>query len=132
MINEERVKEMTHMAVFEQKEGMKARPMEEYFRSDYIGKELIKSLISGTIAFAIMMVIGIVYKWEEFANSLQVVNIEQMLTKAVFMYLIFMFLYLTVTYIVYDYRYREGRKKVRQFYQRLKKVNQTYRNEDRM
>lgn len=132
MINEERVKEMTHMAIFEKEEGMKVKPMEEYFRSDYIGKELLRSLVSGTIAFMIMVMMGIMYQWEEFAENLQVVNLRPMITQAVFAYLIFMLFYLTITYIVYDYRYSKGRKKLKTFYQRVKKVNQAYHREERL
>ena len=51
MLNQERVCEMTKLAIFDGKEGRECKPMIQYFRKDYIGKELLKSFITGTIVF---------------------------------------------------------------------------------
>ena len=55
MLNQERVCEMTRLAIFDQKEGRGCRPMIQYFRKDYIAKELLKSFISGTAAYFIFL-----------------------------------------------------------------------------
>ena len=53
MIDEERVKQMTKMAIYEEGEGKQYVPMTQYFRHDYVGKEMVKSVILGTFAFAL-------------------------------------------------------------------------------
>ena len=58
MLNEERIKLMTRMASYEEHEGRRNMAIGNYFRSDYIGFQVMKSIISATLAFAI--VLGIV------------------------------------------------------------------------
>ena len=43
MINEEKVKIMDRLAVYEKQEGRKYLPVSKYYRSDYIGLALIKN-----------------------------------------------------------------------------------------
>ena len=43
MLNEEKVKIMTELAMYEEGEGKKYLPVSRYYRSDYIGLALIKN-----------------------------------------------------------------------------------------
>ncbi len=43
MINEEKVKIMDRLALYEKQEGRKYLPVSKYYRSDYIGLALIKN-----------------------------------------------------------------------------------------
>ena len=52
-------------------------------------------------------------------------------TEIVIGYLIFLAVYLLATYIIYNVRYTRGRKKIKLFYNRLKKVSRLYENESR-
>ena len=45
MISKERVRHMTKLAAFEEREGKKYHKMTQYFRRDYVGLELIKSYL---------------------------------------------------------------------------------------
>ena len=56
MINEERVRELYHVAKYDMTEGSKNSQMGHFYRSDYIWKELIKSFFTGTLSFVIMII----------------------------------------------------------------------------
>ena len=43
MLNEEKIKIMNKLAMYEQGEGKKYLPVSKYYRSDYIGLALIKN-----------------------------------------------------------------------------------------
>ena len=45
MINEERVRELYQMAVYDETEDKKCHPMGEYYIWDYVGKEIVKSFV---------------------------------------------------------------------------------------
>ena len=49
MINEEKIKVMTKIAMYEQGEGRKYLPISKYYRSDYIGLALIKNFFLVTL-----------------------------------------------------------------------------------
>ena len=55
MVNEERVKQLYKIAVYEQNEEKEHRQAGQFYRSDYIGKEVVKSFFSGSIAYLIML-----------------------------------------------------------------------------
>ena len=65
MLNEEKIKSMTKAAAFEngtEKENLK---INQYFRSDYVGLQLIKSLIAYIVAFCLIVTIWIMIGTEE-------------------------------------------------------------------
>ena len=45
-------------------------------------------------------------------------------------YLVFLAAYLMITYIIYNRRYTKGRKQVKEYYNRLKRVSSLYREEE--
>ena len=49
MLDEKRIRQMTKLAFFEKKEEKKALRIGRYFRSDYIGKELLKNFFLACI-----------------------------------------------------------------------------------
>lgn len=130
MLNQERVEEMIRLAIFDQREGEACKPMIQYFRRDYIVKELLKSFVTGTLAFAIMIGLGVMCQAEELVNSLNKVDFKGILTGFGVAYLIFMAVYFGVTYVIYYRRYSIGRQNVKKYYVHLKKVNRLYHQED--
>ena len=64
MLNEERIILMTQMASYEANEGKKNVAIGSYFRSDYIGWQVLKSIISATIAFIVVFAMYIFYDFE--------------------------------------------------------------------
>ncbi|MCM1257566.1 MAG: hypothetical protein NC307_06895 [Roseburia sp.] len=130
MLNQERVEEMIRLAIFDQKEGEACKPMIQYFRKDYIVKELLKSFVTGTLAFAIVIGLGIMCRAEELVNSLNTVDIKGILMEFGTAYLIFMAVYFIITYVIYYRRYSIGRQKVKKYYVHLKKVSRFYHQED--
>ena len=61
MINEEKVKIMTKLAMYEQGKGRKYLPVSRYYRSDYIGLALIKNFFLVTIGYALIVAAVAVY-----------------------------------------------------------------------
>ena len=66
MLNEERVILMTKLASYEANDGKKNIAIGNYFRSDYIGWQVLKSIISATIAFVVVFAMYIFYDFEIF------------------------------------------------------------------
>lgn len=132
MLNQERVRQMTKMAVFDQREGKDCKPMEEYFRKDYLSKELLKSFLTGTIAFFIIAGVWIVYSSEKLIEQLNSIDIRGVVIVSLICYILFMGIYILATYIIYNARYTAGRQEVKHFYACLKKVNTLYQKEEQL
>ena len=54
MLNENKVKMMTKMAIYEKNEGRKMLRTAKYFKGDFIAFGILKTLITTTFAFMIV------------------------------------------------------------------------------
>ncbi len=131
MIHEERVKEMYHMAVFDEREEKDCHWMGEYYIWDYVGKELVKSFFSGTIAFVLLVVLWGMGDLTARMEMLNQAQLADLITRIGVLYVAFLAVYLLVTAIVYTIRYVNGRKKLRGYAQHLKRARKLGRQEER-
>ena len=105
--------------------------MTQYFRRDYVGLELMKSFLSGTIAFIIFFGVWALCGMESLMENINDMDLVAFGTEILIEYLVFITVYLLITYVVYNMRYTKGRKRIKLFYNRLKKVNRLYESENR-
>lgn len=127
MINEERVILMTKLASYEANEGKKNVAIGSYFRSDYIGWQVLKSIISATIAFAVVFAVYIFYDFELFMTDIYKMDLLEFATTILTYYLVAVGVYAIISYIVYAYRYSRAQKSLRLFQQNLKKLAIMYK-----
>ncbi len=126
MINEERVILMTRMASYEQHDEKKNMAIVNYFRSDYLGFEFLKSVICGTVAFLICFGMYIFYDFEVFMQDIYKIDLLAFGKKVLIIYLVCVGAYAVVTYLIHAYRYRLARKNLRIYYNNLKKLQNMY------
>ena len=131
MLNEERIKLMTKMACYESNEGKKNVAIGNYFRGDYIGLQVIKSIISGTIAFAIIFAMFIFYDFEVFMADIYKMDLLEFGKSVIIDYLIFIVVYALISYGVYTYRYTRARRSLKIYYNNLKKLAYLYDRENK-
>lgn len=131
MLNEERIKLMTKMACYEANEGKKNVAIGSYFRGDYIGLQVIKSVISATIAFVIIFAMYIFYDFEVFMADIYKMDLLAFGKSVIIDYLIFMVIYALISYGVYTYRYAKARKSLKVYYNNLKKLAYLYDRESK-
>ena len=131
MLNEERIKLMTKMAAYEANEGKKNVAIGNYFRGDYIGLQVIKSIISATLAFLIVFGLFIFYDFEVFMSDIYKMDLMGFGKTVVIVYLIFVAVYALISYMIYTYRYTKARKSLKMYYNNLKKLAYLYDKEGR-
>lgn len=132
MISKERVTELTHMAIYDQHEEKPAHQSGQYYCRDYVGKEVLKSIFSGTIAFAVLFGLVFLYNMDVFFGRLTSSDWTLLVVELVLIYVLFMALYLLITVAVYYFRFKKGRNQLRDYYRRLKKINKMYEREERL
>ena len=132
MINTERVKNLTKIALYEQTEEKQQRQTGLFYRSDYIGKELIKSFFTGSVAYAIMLILWAISSLDTFLNSINNLEIVKSAVLIVLLYVGFLAIYLFVTYLVYLSRYKTGRARLKEYVGLLKTTNKMYEREEKL
>ena len=131
MINEEKVKLMTKIAMYEQGKGKKYLPVSKYYRSDYIGLALIKNFFLVTIGY-VLVVAGVgVYFGEYLLENIHKMNLIAMGVYILIGYVIALVGYSVVTYIQYSVKYYRAKKSVRQYYSELTELSKIYAREEK-
>ncbi len=128
MLNEERVILMTKLASYEANDGKKNIAIGNYFRSDYIGWQVLKSIISATIAFVVVFAMYIFYDFEIFMMDIYKMDLLEFGKNVLLLYAGFVGCYAVISYIVYAYRYGKARKSLKLYYMNLKKLSSMYSN----
>lgn len=131
MLNQERLQLMTKMAAYEENEGKKYMSIGSYFRSDYIGLQIIKSIICATIAYAILFGMYIFYDFEFFMQDIYKMDLLEFGKNVILYYFIFTLVYSVISYVVYSYRYHRAKKSLKKYYHHLKQLSAMYDLENR-
>ena len=129
MLNEERIKLMTKMASYEANEGKKNVSIGSYFRGDYIGLQVIRAIISGTVGFFIVFGMYILYNFETIMADIYKMDLLKFGRSVIIAYLVFIVLYAAVSYGIYTYRYTRAKKSLKRYYNNLKKLSYLYDKE---
>ena len=122
MVNEEKVILMTKMASYEKHDGKKNINIVNYFRSDYIGFQVLKAIIAATIGFLACAAIYVFYNFEELMADIYKIDLMEMGKSVIIIYLSVVGVYAAVCYALFAHRYSKAKKELKGFYANLRKL----------
>ncbi len=123
MINRDKVITMTKMASYEENDGKKYSAIGRYFRSDYIGVQVIKSVVYVVIALLIITAMVVIYQLQYILEHLGEFQVLLATAKRLlFAYIVVIVMYALITYAIYSYRYSRARRKRRIYANHLKQL----------
>lgn len=131
MLNEERVKLMTKMASYEQKQGEADFKVSTYFRKDYAGWNVIWTLIWVTVGYAILLALFGVTFLEKIMEHLTLQGMIVLAGGAIIGYLLLMVCYGIISSQLYKKRHDEARERVKRYNRDLNLLNKMYKKEKR-
>ena len=131
MVNRDRVRTMTRLAIYEEGQGIQDDKMNGYFKNDYIVSHLVRSFVSGTIAFLLIVVMYCCYYYDTLLIRVFENRISGIVTTAVTLYAAFMIFFLAVTFFVYRWRFNATRGRLNRYRRRLEHLKDSYDREDR-
>lgn len=117
---------MTRMAAYEENEGKKYMSIGSYFRSDYMGLQVIKSVISSTLAYLIIMGLYVYYHFETLMQDVYKMDLMKVGKNLLIYYVIFVAANGLITYIVYSFRYSRAKRSLKKYYRHLKQLAAIY------
>jgi hypothetical protein len=132
MVNEERVKNLYKIAVYERDEKKYERQTGHYYKKDYIGKEMIKSFFIGTFAYVLLVFLWVISTLDDFLRSINNLEIFGDTVVIALLYIVFMVLYLMATYFVAAARYKEGKVRLKEYLRALKVTKKMYEREEKL
>lgn len=131
MINEEKVRIMTNLEIYETNKGRRQFNIIKYYKRDYVRYHMFRTAVTTTLAFFIFVGIYIYLHFEELLASLTEMDLLGEAKKIGVMYLIFLVFYLLVAWVVYAYRYNRVKPDVIQYSRNLKRLRKIYEKEEK-
>lgn len=131
MINEEKVKVMDKLALYEKQEGRKYLPVSKYYRSDYIGLALIKNFFLVTIGYGLILAVIAAYNLEYLLDNVHKMDLISLGIVVLAGYVGILALYSVLTYVQYTVKYHNAKKSVKQYYTQLTKLEKIYTREEK-
>ena len=131
MLNEEKIKIMNKLAMYEQGEGKKYLPVSRSYRSDYIGLAMIKNFFLITIGYVLVLAGIAAYFGEYLVDNIHKMNLVALGIEAVVGYIVVLVLFSVLTYIQYSVKYYRAKKSVKTYYEDLTRLNKIYNREEK-
>ena len=132
MLDEERICIMTRMASYEAGEGKEDMPVKQYYRKDYISYQMIRSFISSTISFCILLLFWGMYNIENIMKKVAATDLPRFGILILVLYISFIVLYEIITVIVYSRKYTKATEGMKKYHADLKKVMKLQEKEEKL
>lgn len=126
MLNENKVKMMTKMAIYEKNEGRTMLKTAKYFKSDYVTMGVLGMIVWSTIAFVVMIAMMALCNMQWITKNINDLSYYNVGSKFIIWYLIFVVFFSTIGGVVYAHRYDASRKEIKKYFSRLSKLEHYY------
>ena len=131
MINEEKVKLMTKLAIYESQKGKKQLNISKYYKRDYVRYNMFKTVVAATVSFIMLLAIYVLVNAEDLLMSLNELDFMKEATKLGILYVVFILIYMIVARIIYARRYEQVKPDVIMYNHNLKKLKGMYDKEEK-
>ena len=104
MLNEEKIRLMTRVTVYEEGRGIEDSRKARFFQNDFVFAEIVGSIFTGTLAWGVCAAIYCGYYFEDIFFSVYENALGPILQRAATTYFAFMAVYLFATFLIYHGR----------------------------
>ncbi len=126
MLNENKVKMMTKMAIYEKNEGKKMLHNARYYKGDYVALAALKSTITTTLAFIIIVIMIAISNTETIIKQINSMDYAVLGKKIAVYYIISLIVYAIISGVYSAYQYDKSRSGIKRYFMRLNKLERFY------
>lgn len=129
MVNMRKVRLMTKLAVYEQKEGKEDIKLGKYFRRDYVRLKVLHNIVAVTLGYILVLAMVIAYRMEYLIK--EAVNLDYIgMGKTILgVYIIVVTIYTMSAMVGYGLYYDYSRKKLAKYFRMLRKLRTMYQED---
>lgn len=126
MLNFKKIRLMTKIAVYEKKDGKEDIYLSKYYKTDYVRFQVLKSIITATIGYALIIAMILFYKMEYLIKNAITLDYKLIVTYILGFYLMVITLYGLGSVIGYSMKYDASRKRLSRYFKLLKRLEKIY------
>ena len=129
MLNENKVKVMTKMAMYENRQGAEDKKINMYYKRDYVSFKTLVSAMWMTIGYAVVVALVACIYFDEILKRMSVDFLIAFIVAIVVLYLAILLLYVIGASQFYKRKYTDARRRLKKFNQNLTRLNRMYEKE---
>lgn len=130
MLNNRKVRLMSRLAMYEQREGKEDVRISKYFRADFVRLNVLKSVVAITFGYLLILLLLVVYHSEYLIREAVTLDYQGIILRFTGIYIMILAIYCSVGTIGYMLKYRSSRKKLAKYFRMLRRLRSLYREED--
>ncbi|MBO5197439.1 MAG: hypothetical protein J6B85_02845 [Lachnospiraceae bacterium] len=131
MLNNNKVRLMTRLAMYEKREGKEDIRLSKYYKTDYVRLNILKTVVSVTVGYLLVLLMIGIYHMEYLISEAVNLNYKDMGLKILGGYLAILTVYISSSLVGYTIYYNRSRKKLSKYFKMLKKLSRMYQEEER-
>ena len=130
MLNEEKIRQMTELALLKKSKGEQMFEIDNYFKEDYVGKHMLRSFFVYTVCFALVVVLAILYNLENLMSSMNPIGLLSVVY--ILIYVLGLLRFEIITYRFFSKKYDEAQKDLKIYNDRLNYFEKKFDNKEKL
>ena len=130
MLNEEKIRQMTELALLKKSKGEQMFEIDNYFKEDDVGKHRLRSLFVYTVCFALVVVLAILYNLENLMSSMNPIGLLSVVY--ILIYVLGLLRFEIITYRFFSKKYDEAQKDLKIYNDRLNYFEKKFDNKEKL
>ena len=130
MLNEEKIRQMTELALLKKRKGEQMFEIYNYFKEDYVGKQMLKSFFVYTFCFILIIVLAVLYNLEDLVISVNTVGMYSVFY--IVIYILGLIAFEMITYRFFSKKYDEAQRSLKMYNDRLNYFEKKFDNKDKL
>ena len=131
MIDEKKVKLMTRMAFYEEREGKEDLKIGAYYQKDYVGMHVLGSFIWTSIGYVCLVALIAISCFDTLMDSMSIGMMITLLGIVVVGYFVVIISYCVITHTLYKKKYQSARMRIKKYNHDLSRLLKLYEKENR-
>lgn len=128
MINNDKVSLMTKLAIYENKNTEDIK-LSKYYKGDYVRHNVLKTIISVTIAYACILLFILFYNLEEVLAKAFELNYTMLGIEICVSYFVLIVIFTLMSFMIYSEKINKSRKRLMKYHRGLKQLSRMYDEE---
>ncbi len=130
MLNQEKVRIMTKLAIYEEGKGKEELKINKYFRFDYIRLQVVKGFVSCTLGFLLILGLTALYQMEYLILNITKLNFTEIGKYILLIYIMVGIFYIIIAGANATIKYNRTKKGLTEYNSFLSKLKNFYNTEN--
>ena len=126
MVDNEKVRIMTRIAIYEKNNEHEGLALAKFFREDDIKYNLLKTLVTSTFCFWTFVVASVLLNFEKYLSEFGSANYFKLVGKLMMNYCIFLLIFEVIAFAAYSYRYYKAKPGLIEYNGNLRRLIEYY------